>query len=136
MHADALVDQYGQYRTKELVPAVSQQIQHLAVATANAQQICTQLQHSQLKEQDGKGGARGLGQLLRVEVAADAGQETVEEDVGNEGHEWDVEVGRIEVVAGREEGILECAIGGGRGTRGGGAEPGLVGEREEEDAEL
>lgn len=136
VHTDALADQYGQYRAEELVPAVPQQVQQLAVAAANAQQICTQLQNSELKEQDGEGGARGLGQLLGVKVAPDTGQKTVEEDVGHEGHEGDVEVGRVDVVARREEGILEGTVRGGGGAGGGGTEPGLVREGEEEDAEF
>lgn len=136
MHADTLADQYGQYRAEELVPTVSQQIQQLAVAAANAQQVCTQLQNGELKEQNGEGGARGLGQLLGVKVAADAGQKTVEEDVGHEGHEGDVEVRRVDVIARREEGVLKGAVGGGGGAGGGGTKPGLVREGKEEDAEF
>lgn len=59
-------------------------------------------------------------------MAADAGQETIEEDVGHKGHEGDVEIGRIDIVAGREEGVLENAVGGGGGAGGGGTEPGVV----------
>lgn len=69
-------------------------------------------------------------------MAADSREEAVEEDVRHKGHERDVEVWRVNVVAGREEGVLECTTGGGGGTRGGGAEPGLMRKGEEEDAEL
>lgn len=68
-------------------------------------------------------------------MAANTGQETVEKDIRHEGHEWDVEVRRVDIVAGREEGILQCTVGGG-GAGGGGTKPGLVREWEEKDAEF
>lgn len=71
-----------------------------------------------------------------MKVARDPGEERVEQDVRHERHQRDVQVGRIDVFARGQELVFERAPGSRGGACGGGAEPGGVREREEEDAEL
>lgn len=103
-----LSDQHSHDRSKELVPRVPQQVQQLAlpIAIAYAQQVRAELHDGDLEDHDHERSGRRLRQLLRMEISGNARDERVEEDVGDDGHDGDVEVRRIDVFARREVVVL------------------------------
>lgn len=93
----------------EFIPAIRHQIQKLAFV-ADAENVCPALEAEYLDDYDREGGRCGEAHDFGVEGPAQAGEEGGEQDVGHEGHDGDVHVGGVEVVARGQEGVKRVLL--------------------------
>lgn len=88
----------------EFISAVRHQIQKLAFV-ADAENVCAALEAEDLDNYDCESGGCGESHDFGVEGPAQTGKECGEQDVGHEGHDGDVHIGRVEVITGGQEGV-------------------------------
>ena len=88
----------------EFIPAIRDQIQQLALV-ADTKHIRPKLQSQNLHGHDRERSRGRQAHDLRMESAAQPREEGAEQDVGHEGHDGDVHVGGVEVVARGQEGV-------------------------------
>ena len=86
----------------ELVAGVGDEVEELGLV-GDGQDVGAELQRADLEDDDHEGGGGGEAEEFGVEGAAEAGEERGEQDVGDEGHDGDVHVGAVDVLAWREE---------------------------------
>ena len=87
----------GKHAPDKLVAVVREQVEHLARAL-DVEEVAAALDEHEVEDDDGEGVGRGHAEDLGVEARVEAGVQRGEEDVSDEGHDGDVEVGRVDVV--------------------------------------
>ena len=127
---DNLRDGDGDDDADKLVPRVRDQVVQLG-GVGDAHEVASELEDGDLEEHRHEGSRRRVPEQLGLELAPKAGHEGRQQDVRHDGHDGDVHVGAVDVVARRQVEALLAA-----GADGLLAGPRLVPPREQDEEEL
>ena len=92
----------GEDDTDEFVARISDQIQPLRLIR-DVQEVGTELEKQKFDDDNGKGIGSGHAEQLWSEGALQTGEQGGQENVGNKGHDWNVHVGTVDILTGRQE---------------------------------
>lgn len=96
-----LGDGHGDDDADKLVARVRDEVVQLGVV-GDAQEVAAEFEGHDLHHDDHQHRGGGEAEQLRLELAAQAGDDRRQEDVGDDGHDGDVHVRAVDVVARRE----------------------------------